>query len=176
MEGLVTRRLLVMNFLDGLQITRLGDKTKSLSKQKQKMAVERIIHRVAEAYGRQLLYGGLFQADGHPGNILVMKGAPPRAAYTNCHLVLHVFCPTSSVGSPATEYAFIRVTLETMSAALLHLSLDCLPNLHHMQNMLKGFPLQLADGHCSAVQKYEMCKDCCWRSYGMLMWQAQRLA
>lgn len=77
MEGLVTRRLLVMNFLDGLQITRLGDKTKSLSKQKQKMAVERIIHRVAEAYGRQLLYGGLFQADGHPGNILVMKGASP---------------------------------------------------------------------------------------------------
>ncbi|KAL0020648.1 hypothetical protein WJX79_000580 [Trebouxia sp. C0005] len=73
--GLVTRRLLVMNFLDGLQITRLGDKTKKLSRKKRKVAVERIVHRVAEAYGRQLLYGGLFQADGHPGNILVMKGA-----------------------------------------------------------------------------------------------------
>lgn len=73
--GLVTRRLLVMNFLDGLQITRLGDKTKKLSGKKRKVAVERIMHRVAEAYGRQLLYGGLFQADGHPGNILVMKGA-----------------------------------------------------------------------------------------------------
>ncbi len=72
--GLVTRRLLVMNFLDGLQITRLGDKTKNLSRKKRKVAVERIVHRVAEAYGRQLLYGGLFQADGHPGNILVMKG------------------------------------------------------------------------------------------------------
>ncbi len=72
--GLVTRRLLVMNFLDGLQITRLGDKTKKLSRKKRKVAVERIVHRVAEAYGRQLLYGGLFQADGHPGNILVMKG------------------------------------------------------------------------------------------------------
>jgi len=63
-----------MNFLDGLQITRLGDKTKKLSRKKRKVAVERIVHRVAEAYGRQLLYGGLFQADGHPGNILVMKG------------------------------------------------------------------------------------------------------
>ena len=72
--GLVTRRLLVMNFLNGLQITRLGDKTKKLSGKKRKVAVERIVHRVAEAYGRQLLYGGLFQADGHPGNILVMKG------------------------------------------------------------------------------------------------------
>lgn len=73
--GMVTRRLLVMNFLDGVQITRLGDKTKKLSKRKRAAAVERIIHRVAEAYGRQLLYTGLFQADGHPGNIMVMKGA-----------------------------------------------------------------------------------------------------
>ena len=72
--GMVTRRLLVMNFLDGVQITRLGDKTKKLSQRKRRAAVERIIHRVAEAYGRQLLYTGLFQADGHPGNILVMKG------------------------------------------------------------------------------------------------------
>jgi len=38
--GLVTRRLLVMNFLDGLQITRLGDKTKKLSHKKRKIAVE----------------------------------------------------------------------------------------------------------------------------------------
>ena len=63
-----------MNFLDGTQITRLGDKVKNLSHKKRKMAMDRILHRVAEAYGRQLLYGGLFQADGHPGNILVMKG------------------------------------------------------------------------------------------------------
>ena len=72
--GLVTRQLLVMNFLDGTQITRLGDKVKNLSKKKRKLAMDRILNRVAEAYGRQLLYGGLFQADGHPGNILVMKG------------------------------------------------------------------------------------------------------
>ena len=80
MPGLVTRRLLVMNFLDGVQITRLADKTKKLSRKKRKIAVERIVHRVAEAYGRQLLHGGLFQADGHPGNILVMKGSAFAAA------------------------------------------------------------------------------------------------
>lgn len=38
------------------------------------MAAKRILSRVSEAYGRMLLLDGLFQADGHPGNILVMKG------------------------------------------------------------------------------------------------------
>lgn len=72
--GLVTRRILVMNFIDGLQITRLGDKTKKLSAGQRKQAMKLIISRVSEAYGRMLLFDGLFQADGHPGNILVMKG------------------------------------------------------------------------------------------------------
>jgi predicted unusual protein kinase regulating ubiquinone biosynthesis (AarF/ABC1/UbiB family) len=31
-------------------------------------------HRVSEAYGRMILGEGLFQADGHPGNILVRPG------------------------------------------------------------------------------------------------------
>lgn len=65
-----------MNFIDGTQITRLGDKTKSLSAGQRKHAMSRIISRVSEAYGRMLLFDGLFQADGHPGNILVMKGKP----------------------------------------------------------------------------------------------------
>ena len=38
------------------------------------MGIQRILSRVSEAYGRMMLYEGLFQADGHPGNILVMKG------------------------------------------------------------------------------------------------------
>jgi hypothetical protein len=31
-----------------------------------------VISRTAEAYGNMILTSGLFQADGHPGNILVM--------------------------------------------------------------------------------------------------------
>lgn len=92
--GLVTRQLLVMNFLDGTQITRLGDKVHSLSKRKRKMAMDKILHRVAEAYGRQLLYGGLFQADGHPGNILVMKGEDDHAAGSSSFAVLIYGLPT----------------------------------------------------------------------------------
>jgi len=32
-----------------------------------------IISHASEAYGRMILESGLFQADGHPGNMLVMK-------------------------------------------------------------------------------------------------------
>lgn len=48
---------------------------KDLSPMKRKLGIKRILGAVSEAYGRMMLYEGLFQADGHPGNILVMKGA-----------------------------------------------------------------------------------------------------
>lgn len=41
---------------------------------KKKAAARRILGRVAEAFGVMMLDKGLFQADAHPGNILVMKG------------------------------------------------------------------------------------------------------
>lgn len=37
-------------------------------------ASSRILNRVTEAYGHMILLDGLFQADCHPGNIIVMKG------------------------------------------------------------------------------------------------------
>ena len=57
-----------------LQITRLGDRIGKLSPMQRKLGIRRILGAVSEAYGRMMLYEGLFQADGHPGNILVMKG------------------------------------------------------------------------------------------------------
>jgi predicted unusual protein kinase regulating ubiquinone biosynthesis (AarF/ABC1/UbiB family) len=32
-----------------------------------------VLSRTAEAYGTMILSSGLFQADGHPGNILIMS-------------------------------------------------------------------------------------------------------
>ncbi|KAK9908263.1 hypothetical protein WJX75_005060 [Coccomyxa subellipsoidea] len=75
LPGLVTKRLLVMNFIEGDQITRLAHRTQGLSQRKKKAAAARIMERVAEAFGVMMLETGLFQADAHPGNILVMKGA-----------------------------------------------------------------------------------------------------
>jgi hypothetical protein len=72
--GLTTQRLLVMSYIDGLQITRLGDRIEKLSPLQRRLGIKRILSTVSEAYGRMMLYEGLFQADNHPGNILVMKG------------------------------------------------------------------------------------------------------
>ena len=40
-----------------------------------------IMSHVSEAYGRMLLLDGLFQADGHPGNILVLRGVAKHALF-----------------------------------------------------------------------------------------------
>jgi predicted unusual protein kinase regulating ubiquinone biosynthesis (AarF/ABC1/UbiB family) len=73
--SMVTPRLLVMNYLDGMPITRMKDTVafQNLSEATKRMAARRILSHVSEAYGRMVLLDGLFQADGHPGNILVMK-------------------------------------------------------------------------------------------------------
>ena len=39
-----------------------------------RVAARMIMERVAEAFGVMILGSGLFQADAHPGNILVLKG------------------------------------------------------------------------------------------------------
>ena len=57
-----------------LQITRLGERMGNYSATARKIGIKRILSHVSEAYGRMMLYEGLFQADGHPGNILVLKG------------------------------------------------------------------------------------------------------
>lgn len=47
-----------------------------------RVMARRIISRVSKAYGTMMLKEGLFQADAHPGNILIMRGGrelPARA-------------------------------------------------------------------------------------------------
>ena len=47
---------------------------RSMSASVRQMASSRILRRVSEAYGHMMLLDGLFQADCHPGNIIVMEG------------------------------------------------------------------------------------------------------
>jgi len=72
--GLVTRQLLVMSFLSGAPLTDAQKFIKRVPPAQRAAAKRRILHRVSEAYGRMILGEGLFQADGHPGNILIGKG------------------------------------------------------------------------------------------------------
>ena len=70
---LTSRRVLVMDFIDGIKITDVaGLRAAGLD-------TDRVAQRLAEAYCEQILAHGFFHADPHPGNILVQRrddGAP----------------------------------------------------------------------------------------------------
>lgn len=74
-EGLTSRRVLVMDFVDGCRLDEMKDKLANVSRRQRQIAKRRILSNICEAYGKQILETGLFQADAHPGNILVRKGA-----------------------------------------------------------------------------------------------------
>lgn len=64
-DDLLSRRVLVTTFIDGAQVLDLPAL--------ERMGVDRVhvARTLAGAYGRQILTDGLFQADPHPGNIIV---------------------------------------------------------------------------------------------------------
>lgn len=142
-----------MNFIDGTQITRLGDKVKNLSKQNRKRAMDRILHRVAEAYGRQLLYAGLFQADGHPGNILVMKGE----GQTWLHKLLK--CDIFEAGHIRQSCLSAVVTVHMRDK----LSLRVVSVFH--KPLTDHIPVKM-DVHCAA---FSVLHDCAAAACGMKM-------
>jgi aarF domain-containing kinase len=67
-DSLVSGRVLVTEYIDG---ARLLD-----AERLSRMAIDRaqLARTIASAYGHQILVDGLFQADPHPGNILVLEG------------------------------------------------------------------------------------------------------
>ncbi|XP_027334203.1 uncharacterized protein LOC113848951 isoform X2 [Abrus precatorius] len=79
MRDMVSRRVLVMEYIDGIPIMKLGDeiakrginpwgKIATAAKQK-------ILQSLTLAYGQMILKSGFFHADPHPGNILICKGS-----------------------------------------------------------------------------------------------------
>jgi predicted unusual protein kinase regulating ubiquinone biosynthesis (AarF/ABC1/UbiB family) len=67
---LSTRRVLVMEFVDGIKITDLDALARA------RVDRERIVRTLVEAWCEQVLVHGFFQADPHPGNLLVEADAP----------------------------------------------------------------------------------------------------
>ena len=76
-------------------ILALQDHTAGLTVFEKTQAAQLILSRICEAYGRMLLLQGLFQADCHPGNILVMKGT---VLYTcKVSITVSAFCTLSTL-------------------------------------------------------------------------------
>lgn len=74
---LSTRRLLVMDFVDGIKVSDLG------ALRAAGIDTNRVAHTLVEAYCEQILSRGFFHADPHPGNILVQAtpGGEPRVVF-----------------------------------------------------------------------------------------------
>ncbi|GLU18499.1 hypothetical protein SLE2022_347960 [Rubroshorea leprosula] len=75
----VTRRVLVMEYIDGIPILNLGNEiAKRGINPAGKMAAtakQNILKSLTLAYGQMILKSGFFHADPHPGNILICKGS-----------------------------------------------------------------------------------------------------
>ncbi|CAN6706428.1 unnamed protein product [Malus baccata var. baccata] len=78
-RDIVTRRVIVMEYIDGIPILNLGDEiAKRGINPGGKIAVaakQKILQSLTLAYGQMILKNGFFHADPHPGNILICKGS-----------------------------------------------------------------------------------------------------
>ncbi|KMS97169.1 hypothetical protein BVRB_7g178320 [Beta vulgaris subsp. vulgaris] len=79
MKDMVSRKVLVMDYIDGIPILRLGDEMAKRgvdpSGRIAAAAKQNILKSLATAYGQMILKSGFFHADPHPGNILICKGS-----------------------------------------------------------------------------------------------------
>lgn len=75
----VTRKVLVMEYIDGIPILNLGDEiAKRGINPGGKIAAaakQNILKSLTLSYGQMILKSGFFHADPHPGNILICKGS-----------------------------------------------------------------------------------------------------
>ncbi|KAI3970327.1 hypothetical protein MKX01_023974 [Papaver californicum] len=79
MREMVTRKVLVMEFIDGIPILNLGDEIAKRGIDPggkiAAMAKQNILKSLTLAYGQMILKSGFFHADPHPGNIMICKGS-----------------------------------------------------------------------------------------------------
>ncbi|KAK4436920.1 protein ACTIVITY OF BC1 COMPLEX kinase, chloroplastic [Sesamum alatum] len=78
-RNMFTRRVLVMEYIDGIPILKLGDEmAKRGINPGGKVAAaakQNILKSLTLAYGQMILRSGFFHADPHPGNILICRGS-----------------------------------------------------------------------------------------------------
>ena len=75
--GLVSRRVLVMDYLDGVPLSRareeMNKKGIDPDSPESKLFARRLLSALTESFGKNILETGFFHADPHAGNIFVLK-------------------------------------------------------------------------------------------------------
>jgi len=114
-----TRRVLVMEFMEGIKITDLeGLRAADID-------VSPVAELLVETFCEQILVRGLFHADPHPGNLLVQRGpdGAPRLVLLDFGLVKDL-PPTFRKGIAAFAMALLRADADAMGTALLELGFE----------------------------------------------------
>jgi len=91
-QGLASRRVLVMDYVKGTPLNKLASVMKERgiepNSPESKLAGRRILTQLSEAFGRMMLGAGFIHGDPHPGNIFVGEGA--RVALIDCGQVKQI--------------------------------------------------------------------------------------
>lgn len=90
-----TRRVLVMDYVDGVKVTKLGPLAR------QELDVPPLLDELFKAYLKQVLVDGMFHADPHPGNIFVTNDS--RLALIDLGMVGHT--------SPGMQESLLKLLL-----------------------------------------------------------------
>uniref|UniRef100_A0A7S2N3Z5 Protein kinase domain-containing protein n=1 Tax=Haptolina brevifila TaxID=156173 RepID=A0A7S2N3Z5_9EUKA len=91
-QGLSSRRVLVMEFVEGTPLNKLADVMEKRGikpgSPESKIAGVRILEQLTTAFGRMMLGAGFIHGDPHPGNIFVQEGA--KVALIDCGQVKQI--------------------------------------------------------------------------------------
>ena len=91
-QGLASRRVLVMEYVEGTPLNRLSAEMEKRGitpgSPESKLAGRRILEQLTLAFGRMMLGAGFIHGDPHPGNIFVQPGA--KVALIDCGQVKQI--------------------------------------------------------------------------------------
>ena len=140
-EVLTTEKILVMEFIDGVEIHHL--------KNAKKEVIRQIIRDGFESILTQVFVHGFFHGDPHPGNILVMKDK--RIAFVDFGIVGHF---DEKLKTKCTDmfYAMIKNDSEGVVDALIELSETDAENTDELKNDVSDILESLQDADISRVK------------------------
>ena len=124
-RGKGTQRLLVMEFIDGQRLTDVADK------HLQDEGKIKLMESLIAAYAQLMLVDGVFQADPHPGNLLLTKGtAEGEWLPVLLDFGLTKYMPTHARrGMAKWVLAVEAMDIERMKAAMAELGMEIKPGV-----------------------------------------------
>jgi aarF domain-containing kinase len=134
-----SRRVLVMEFVDGIKITDLARLREA------DLDVERVSRTLVESYCEQILRHGFFHADPHPGNIFVQRlpSGAPRIVLVDFGLAKDL-PPHFRQGAMDFAAALLRGNADGMAESLLELGFETRDGRPESLLDIASFILELA--------------------------------